>query len=101
MAVNEAIELENESTEEIAEPPLYKVFLHNDEVTTQNFVADILERIFNKTPADAWELMLQVHTNGIGLCGIYTREIAEAKVGLVRHEASAAGFPLKCTMEEQ
>jgi len=85
----------------IQEPPQYKVLLHNDDVTTMDFVVGILCRIFHKAPEEAEAIMLNVHNNGIGLCGIYTREIAESKVKLVHHDAWLAGFPLKCTMEKE
>lgn len=101
MAANDVIEHESATLEEIDEPPMYKVFMHNDETTTMDFVEDILQRIFNKSAEEARDIMLHVHHNGIGLCGIYTREIAEAKVNLVTSEARRASFPLKCTMEKE
>lgn len=87
--------------EDMAEPRNYKVLLHNDDTTTMDFVVAILRKIFNKNHDDAESIMLNVHNNGVGLCGVYTKEIAETKVSLVRHEARAAGFPLRCTMEEE
>lgn len=85
---------------QLDEPPRYRVFLHNDDFTTTTFVVEILRRIFNKNIEEATAIMLKVHRSGIGLCGIYTREIAEAKVGRVLHDARLAGFPLLCTMEK-
>lgn len=86
--------------DELKEPGRYKVLLHNDNYTTKDFVVSILCRIFNKNIREATIIMEQVHNNGIGQCGVYTREIAETKVTLVRGEARQARFPLKCTMEE-
>lgn len=87
--------------EKLEEPGRYKVLLHNDDITTMEFVETILQQIFHKTPMDAKAIMLTVHHTGIGQCGIYTREIAETKVTQVRNEARHAGFPLKCTLEKE
>lgn len=91
---------EVEQAEEVKEPRSYKVLLHNDDITTMEFVVDILRRIFHKKRADAEAIMLKVHRTGIGVCGIYTREVAETRVNQVIRAARDAGFPLKCTMEE-
>lgn len=85
---------------DIKEPSRYKVLLHNDNYTTKDFVVSILCRIFNKNIREATIIMEHVHNNGIGQCGVYTREIAETKVTLVHFEARDARFPLRCTMEE-
>lgn len=61
---------------------------------------EILCRIFNKNREEATTIMLRVHNDGIGLCGVYTKEIAETKVGMVTRDAARANFPLRCTMEE-
>lgn len=87
--------------EDVKEPRLYKVLLHNDNITTMQFVVQVLCEIFNKPPLQATRIMLRVHHNGVGLCGVYPREIAETRVSRVRKAASQAGFPLKCTMEEE
>ncbi len=88
------------SEEKLEEPHLYKVLMHNDDYTTMDFVISVLCEIFHKTPQDAYEIMMRVHTTGLGLCGIYSREIAETRVNKVHQEADRAGFPLKCTLEE-
>lgn len=82
-------------------PILYKVYLLNDDYTTMDFVVDILESVFQKTPAEAVSIMLHVHNLGKGLCGAYIKQIAEAKVNIVHEKARLAGFPLKCVMEEE
>lgn len=82
------------------EPPLYKVFLHNDDYTTMDFVVELLVQIFNKSPIEAQEIMLRIHNDGIGECGIFIKEIAETKVAQVHVRASDAGFPLKASMEK-
>ncbi len=88
------------SKDHIDEPRLYKVLLHNDNYTTMDFVVQVLEIVFCKTPAEATRIMLNVHQQGIGECGTYTAEIAETKVAMVNHMAQQHGFPLKCSMEE-
>ena len=72
----------------------------NDDYTSMDFVVGVLCDIFHKTPEEATAIMLAVHQQGIGQCGVYTQEIAETKVALVRQRARAAGFPLRCTMEK-
>ncbi len=86
--------------DEIREPSMYRVFLHNDDYTSMDFVVHVLVRIFRKGIDEAQQIMLAVHERGIGLCGIYTREIAETKVAQVRSLAREAGFPLLCTCEK-
>lgn len=82
------------------EPALYKVFLLNDDYTTMDFVVAVLESVFNKSPAEAVKIMLSVHHQGRGLCGIFTKQIAEAKLAAVHSKARAQGHPLKCVMEQ-
>lgn len=86
--------------EDIREPSLYKALLHNDDYTSMEFVILILENIFGKTTTMATKIMLDVHQQGIGVAGIYTREICETKIELVHHLARKNGFPLRCSMEE-
>ena len=80
---------------------MYKVFLLNDDYTPMDFVIQILEIFFNKSPEDATNIMLQVHKSGVGLCGVYTFEIAETKVAQVMATARQAQDPLQCTMEKE
>lgn len=82
-------------------PKLYKVLLHNDDYTTREFVVDVLRAVFHKNMEDAVRIMLHVHHNGLGICGSYPHEIAEAKVAQVETLARRNEFPLKCTMEEE
>lgn len=89
-----------DSSTEQSEPPLYRVLLHNDNYTTMDFVVLVLETIFNKAPAEATQIMLNVHKQGIGACGVYPAEVAETKVAMVHHLAQEHHFPLKCSMEE-
>lgn len=93
-------DLESRVEEVLEEPPMYKVLLHNDDYTTMEFVVEVLQKVFHKSPAEATRIMLLVHKNGLGVCGVYTAEVAETKVELVHHLARKSGFPLQCSMEE-
>lgn len=90
-----------EIDEEITEPPMYKVLLHNDDFTTKGFVVEILMGIFNKSPEEATHLMWHIHKNRVGVCGIYPLEVAETKITQVTALARENGFPLKSTMEAE
>lgn len=81
-------------------PSLYRVLMMNDDYTPMEFVVQILVGVFNKTAEEATQIMLNVHQSGIGVCGIYTYEIAETKVTQVMDQAKRAQHPLQCTMEK-
>jgi ATP-dependent Clp protease adaptor protein ClpS len=84
------------------EPPrMFKVLLHNDNYTTMEFVVQVLMGVFVKPRDEAVQIMLSVHHNGLGLCGLYPCEIAETKVEVVHKLAADNGFPLKCSMEPE
>ncbi len=83
-----------------APPPLYKVLLLNDDFTPMDFVVQVLQRYFAKSREQATQIMLKVHNEGVGLCGIYPHDIAETKVNLVVAHARAQQHPLQCVMEE-
>ena len=82
------------------EPTLYKVFLLNDDYTTMDFVVQVLEAVFQRSPAEAYRIMMHVHVNGRGLAGVYPWEIAETKAQTVTTMAREAGFPLRAAVEE-
>ena len=94
-------EVEDEIQEELEEPPLYRVLLHNDDYTTMQFVVEVLMAVFNKSMEEATRIMLNVHERGVGICGVYPFEIAETKVDTVDTLARENGFPLKCSMEKE
>jgi ATP-dependent Clp protease adaptor protein ClpS len=82
-------------------PSLFRVILHNDDYTTMEFVVRILESVFLKSPAEAHQIMMQVHTEGHGVCGAYPYEVAETKVAQVHDEARRNGFPLRASLEQE
>jgi ATP-dependent Clp protease adaptor protein ClpS len=82
-------------------PSLYRVLLLNDDYTPMEFVVYVLERFFNKTREEATTIMLHVHQNGVGVCGIFTYEVAETKVAQVLDLAKRSEHPLQCTMEKE
>lgn len=86
---------------DVREPRKFRVLLHNDDYTTMEFVIEVLVRIFRKSPDEAIAIMFCVHEKGLGSCGVYTEEIAETKVAQVHDRARKAGFPLRCSMEEE
>jgi ATP-dependent Clp protease adaptor protein ClpS len=94
-------EVLEKSRQETKKPELYRVLLLNDDYTTMDFVVEVLETIFHKQPAEAYRIMMMVHTQGKGLCGVYPHEVAETKVATVIERARASGFPLLAAMEPE
>jgi ATP-dependent Clp protease adaptor protein ClpS len=92
-------DVQSDQQVQLDEPPLYKVVLLNDDYTTMDFVVEVLKHVFNKSNEDAHRIMLNVHRNGFGICGLYPLEIAETKIDMVDSLSREKGFPLKCTME--
>jgi ATP-dependent Clp protease adaptor protein ClpS len=88
------------SRPEIARPPLYSVLLLNDDYTPMDFVVEVLMRFFPMTAEKATQIMLHVHTRGRGVCGVFTREVAESKVAQVNEFSRLNQHPLMCTMEK-
>ena len=89
-----------EAKPKLRRPPLFKVLLLNDDYTPMEFVVEVLEHIFGMNREKATQVMLHVHTRGRGVCGVYTKDIAETKVSQVNDYARSRQHPLLCTMEE-
>jgi len=93
-------ELDVDRETRLNEPPMYRVYLMNDDYTPMDFVVDILMTVFRQSQEKAAEIMLHVHHQGKGLCGIYTYEVAETKVDTVHELAEENGYPLRSVMEK-
>jgi ATP-dependent Clp protease adaptor protein ClpS len=92
---------ETKQRSKLQRPRLYEVLLHNDNYTTRDFVVAVLREVFHKSEAEAVQIMLHVHTRGIGVAGVYTYEVAETKIRLVEELARENEFPLRLTMEPE
>lgn len=92
--------LKERTQEKTKEPALYGVVLLNDDYTPMQFVVDVLETVFQRSPAEAYRVMMQVHLSGRGVAGIYPWEVAETKVDTLMARARAAGHPLQATIED-
>lgn len=90
-----------EGKPKLKRPPMYKVILLNDDYTPMDFVVEVLESFFHLNREKATQIMLHVHTRGMGVCGTFTRDVAETKVALVNDYSRQHQHPLLCTMEEQ
>jgi ATP-dependent Clp protease adaptor protein ClpS len=95
---NEVLERRKERTQT---PKMFLVILLNDDYTTMEFVIEVLESLFQKSPTEAYGLTMKIHTQGNAVCGIYTYEVAKTKARSVRHLATREGFPLQVTVEEE
>ncbi|MBK1701554.1 ATP-dependent Clp protease adapter ClpS [Thiococcus pfennigii] len=89
-----------EAKPKLRRPPMFKVLLLNDDYTPMDFVVQVLQTFFAMNREKATQIMLHVHTRGVGVCGVYTREIAETKVMQVNDFSRSHQHPLMCTMEE-
>ena len=87
--------------EKTERPPRFKVILYNDDYTPMEFVVALLEQVFRKSPAEATELMLQIHRGGLGVAGVYVLEVAETKVATVHRLAEEHGYPLRAGVEKE
>jgi len=85
----------------VARPPRYKVILYNDDYTPMEFVVQVLEQIFERTPSAAMQLMLEIHKSGMGVAGVFVLEVAETKVAAVHRAAERRGYPLRAGVEKE
>ena len=97
----ESVITESRSEQKLARPRMWRVLLHNDDYTTQDFVVWVLESIFHKPPGEAFTIMLSVHQSGLGVAGVYTHDVADTKVKATRQLAEEHEFPLLVTMEPE
>jgi ATP-dependent Clp protease adaptor protein ClpS len=100
-APRESTLAETRSELKLERPRLWRVLLHNDDYTTQDFVVWVLERVFHKPRAEAFTIMMSVHQSGIGVAGVFTHEVAETKVKATLRLAEDHEFPLLVTMEPE
>lgn len=93
-------EVEAQRRVQTAEPPMFKVLMHNDDYSTMEFVVEVLLSVFHKSAQEAEHIMLTIHHKGFGLCGIYPFAVAETKVLRVHALAQSHGYPLRCSLEQ-
>jgi ATP-dependent Clp protease adaptor protein ClpS len=98
---NESTITESESDQQVERPRMWRVLLHNDDYTTQDFVVWVLETIFHKDRDEAFDIMMSVHRSGMGLAGVYTHDVAETKLKTTKQLAEEHEFPLLVTMEPE
>jgi len=101
MDIEESKAVESETLSVLKQPRRYKVLLLNDDYTPMDFVVEVLKHFFRLSDEVAVQIMLQVHTQGQGVCGVFTRDIAETKVALVNDFSRAKEHPLLCRMEPE
>jgi ATP-dependent Clp protease adaptor protein ClpS len=95
----ESVLTESRTEQQVQRPRMWRVLLHNDDYTTQDFVVWVLESVFHKGRAEALAIMLSVHKSGLGIAGVYTHDVAETKVTATKNLAEQHEFPLLVTME--
>ena len=91
----------SKSKEKLKKPPMYKVLIHNDDYTTMEFVVFVLRDVFNRSESDAFRVMLKVHTEGVGIAGVFTYEVAQMKAEKATTLAREHEYPLLFTLEEE
>lgn len=99
--IHEGTLTDTRAEQQIAKPRLWRVLLHNDDYTTQDFVVWVLESVFQKPRGEAFTIMLSVHRSGMGVAGVYTHDVAETKLNTTRRLAEEHEFPLLVTMEPE
>jgi ATP-dependent Clp protease adaptor protein ClpS len=98
---HESVLTDSRSDQKLERPRLWRVLLHNDDYTSQEFVVWILETIFQKPRGEAFAIMLSVHQSGLGIAGVYTHDVAETKVQAAQARAEEQEYPLLVTMEPE
>jgi len=98
---HESLLAETRSDERLRHPRMWRVLLHNDDYTTQEFVVWVLETVFQKPRGEAFSIMMNVHRSGLGVAGIFTHDVAQTKVKKTQQLAEEHEFPLLVTMEPE
>ena len=98
---DEGVVVETRQEQKVRRPRMYRVLMHNDDYTTREFVVDVLRTVFHLSEPDAVRIMLHVHYNGVGVAGVFTREVAETKVRTVEDLAQQREYPLRMSMEPE
>jgi ATP-dependent Clp protease adaptor protein ClpS len=98
---DENVVTETRNQERVKKPRMYRVLMHNDDYTTREFVVDVLRSVFHHSETEAVRIMLHVHYNGLGVAGVYTREVAETKIQTVEQLAREREYPLQLSMEPE
>ena len=101
LGTRESVLIEPRSEQKVERPRMWRVLLHNDDYTTQDFVVWVLETVFRKPRAEAFTIMLSVHRSGLGVAGVYTHDVAETKLQTTKNLAEQHEFPLLVTMEPE
>lgn len=101
LGTRESVRTESRSEQKVERPRMWRVLLHNDDYTTQDFVVWVLETVFRKPRAEAFTIMLSVHRSGLGVAGVYTHDVAETKLQTTKNLAEQHEFPLLVTMEPE
>jgi len=101
LGTQERVLTESRSEQKLERPRMWRVLLHNDDYTTQDFVVWVLETVFHKPRGEAFTVMMSVHRTGLGVAGVYTHDVAETKVKATRNLAEQHEFPLLVTMEPE
>jgi len=96
---DESVVIEPQSDQQVERPRMWRVLLHNDDYTSQDFVVWVLETVFNKAQSEAFDIMMNVHLTGMGIAGVYTYDVAQTKVKTTRQLAEEHEFPLLVTLE--
>lgn len=94
-------EVVSKTEKKTKKPPMYKVLFHNDDYTTMEFVVSVLMTVFHHGQASAYRIMMHIHTNGLGVAGVFTKEVAETKVAQTVALARKNDYPLEVTIEPE
>ena len=98
---DDGVVTENRDEQRVSRPRMYRVLMHNDDYTTREFVVDVLRSVFHHSEPEAVRIMMHVHYNGLGVAGVFTREVAETKIQTVEQLAREREYPLRLSMEPE